>query len=200
MIKAHSKLKELQMIELRKMSTNDLDICIGIYKRAFGHSENSHDNKKLTEYFGKYINNHDKYALCIETQSEIVGFILAFQIPDTLVEYGVFIDNIAIDPIKQRNGYAFEALKKFCKTLPSWTYINLMTIKDSPGYKLYKKAGYIESKYACIMDYTNQEYNEKVKDNLKNFAPSINTIESMIDDLLKENEKHKQEIEGLQSK
>ena len=186
------------MIELREMRTNDLDICIGIYKRAFGHSENSQNNKKLTEYFGKYINNHDKYAFCIETESEIVGFILAFQIPDTLVEYGVFIDNIAIDPMKQRNGYAFEALKKFGNILPSWTYINLMTIKDSPGYKLYKKAGYSESKYACIMDYTSQEYNEKVKENLKTFDPSISTMESMIDELLKENEKLRQEIEGLQ--
>lgn len=53
-----------------------------------------------------------RHALCIEVNFEIIGFILAFQIPDTVIEYGVFIDNVAIDPCKQRRGYGLEAMKK----------------------------------------------------------------------------------------
>ena len=182
------------MVELREMKFYDLDICAGIYQRAYGYDVNISKEKNVIDYFRRYINEPDKYALCIEVNFEIIGFILAFQIPDTVIEYGVFIDNVAIDPCKQRRGYGLEAMKKFADMLPSWTYINLMAVKDSAGYKLYEKAGYKESESSCLMDFSKPEYMERIHNSVRIHNPEIGVLEEKQDHLRKEKERLLNEI------
>ena len=145
------------MIELQKMDIVNIKQCGDIHLRAFRfetsddyaeHSTELSDSLRkcydFTHYFSRFIEDYDKYAFCIISDEQIVGYITALEIPSLVDDNAIYIDSIAVAPEFQKKGYGKEALTQFMNMFPETTTKKLQTTKDRPAYKMYKQLGFID--------------------------------------------------------
>ena len=146
---------ETPNITIRVMKHEDIEVCNDIYFRAFSTISVLKGATNALRYFSAFIEDKDKYAVCFIKDNEIIGFLLALQMPDMFYEYSVYIDNIAIDPNHQNKGYGSTAIKLFLDSFPRKTKIRLLTDINRPAYKMYQKLGFIDSYKemdCCVME------------------------------------------------
>ena len=147
------------MIELRKMTKEDVIKCGNIHYSAFYEKTNNRiinilgdEAKKLDDkiknglkfdfYFSQFIDDIDKYAYCIISDNQIVGYITALEIPSLSGVNTIYIDSIAVSGEFQKLGYGSEALKKFIAMFSNDAVKRLITDKNIPAYKMYDKIGF----------------------------------------------------------
>lgn len=71
-----------------------------------------------------FIEDYDKYAFCIISDEQIVGYITALEIPSLVDDNTIYIDSIAVAPEFQKKGYGKEALTHFMNMFPETTTKN----------------------------------------------------------------------------
>lgn len=155
------------MVEIKSMTSEDINICGNIYFNAFDYfSEFEAIGKLDTEqrvsaeswrkcydfhnYFGQCIECKDKYAYCVKLDNNIIGFLTGWDIPDITGMGAIYIDIIAIDPQYQNQGYGTKLILDFFKKECGDKTIALNVNKDTPAYSLYKQLGFDANGSICM--------------------------------------------------
>lgn len=140
--------KRKNEIRIRKIAEEDIDTVARIYENAFSHREGI--VLKYYEGFSDYVMfcMNESYAYIAGDETGEYGVILGYEIPDMWYGKEIYIELLAVDPIKQRQGYG-KALMKNLFDVAEENGIKATSIRTRcymDSYEIYKKMGYKDMK------------------------------------------------------